>query len=199
MAEGTFACGEEAWVGLEEQRPYLVRFLERRCRDRNEVEDIVQETLLRAARYRKRLERPERLRSWLASIATNVLADRARKEGRMQRQSSDERLLGTVPSRDSIDPSSCVADDVRCGNWTVDRERALTCLSSELDGLERKDRDLLLSFYGDEGGCREVAREYGIAPSVVKVRLYRARHRLLRALSRRFALTEQLPTPRVGP
>jgi len=193
MTNNAVSCGEEAWVGLEEQRTNLVRFLRRRCRDSNEVEDIVQETLLRAARYRRRLERPERLRAWISSIAANVLADRARKESRMQRHLGDEHLLDALPARDSRECVLNEEDDVRCGNWRVDREKALRCLSSELHGLDQDDRELLLSFYGGDGGCREVATEYGVTPSVVKVRLFRARNRLLRALARRFALVEQLP------
>ena len=195
MTKIAFSCDEEAWVGLEDQRSNLVRFLSRRCRDANDVEDIVQETLMRAARYRKRLDRPERLSAWISSIAVNVLADRARKAGRQQRQLGDEHLLDALPARDSRECALNEEHDVRCGNWRVGREKALSCLSSELHELEQNDRELLLRFYGGEGGCREVASEYGLTPSIVKVRLFRARNRLLRALTRRFALVEQLPSP----
>ena len=197
MTKSAVSLSGEAWVGLEEQRGNLVRFLRHRCRDINEVEDIVQETLLRAARYRKRLERPERLRAWISSIAANVLADRARKESRLQRHFGEEHLLDALPARGSRDCALNEEDDVRCGNWRVDRERALRCLSSELHGLDQNDREILLSFYGGEGGCREVATEYGVTPSIVKVRLFRARNRLLRALARRFSLVEQLPRPQL--
>ncbi len=193
MADGAILGGAEAWTGLEEQRSPLVRFLQRRCRDANEVDDIVQETMIRAARYRKQLDRPERLRAWISSIAVNVLTDRVRREGRIQKHLADDHLLEAIPARESRALAPADEVDVRCGNWRIDWDRALSCLDDELHALERGDRELLLRFYGGEGGCREVAAEYGTTPSIVKVRLFRARNRLLRALTRRFALVEQLP------
>jgi DNA-directed RNA polymerase specialized sigma24 family protein len=70
------------WSGLEELRPSLQRLLARRCRDAAELDDVVQETLLRAARYRAKLSERERLRGWAMRIAINVLRDRVRRRER---------------------------------------------------------------------------------------------------------------------
>ncbi|MFT5285598.1 MAG: RNA polymerase sigma factor (sigma-70 family) [Planctomycetota bacterium] len=197
MESNEVACETDNWCGLEEQRQNLEQYLSGRCRDMNEVDDVIQETLMRAARFRKKLERPERLRSWIAIIANNVLMDRKRKSTRIHKQSIEDYVFDLLPSKDSPDPVSCSDADVRFGNWLMKRDTVLDCLSGELRGMEHDDRELLLNFYGrEQGGCREVAAEYGVTPNVVKMRLFRARNRLLKAVSRRFALSNQLPTPK---
>ena len=197
MESGVVSCEEENWRGLEEQRQHLESYLSRRCADMNDVDDVVQETMIRAARFRKKLDQPERLRAWLASIAGNVLLDRKRRNSRFIRQAADDYMLESVPATEPEEQMFGTEPDLRWGNWLLNREKVLACLSGELRKLESGDRDLLLSFYGRErGGCREVASEYGLTPNIVKMRLFRARHRLLRAVSRRFALINQLPTPK---
>jgi RNA polymerase sigma-70 factor (ECF subfamily) len=198
MECGPATAEESRWRGLEAERGALARLLGRRCRDVNEIDDVIQETFLRAARYRRRLERPERLRSWIASIATNVLSDRVRRESRLKRHSGESFLLEALPSRESSEEERCGEPLVRCGNWLVDRDKALDCLARELREMPPGDRDLLMGFYGRGGSCREVAADQDVSPSVVKVRLFRARKRLLRAVARRFALVERLPMPPAG-
>ena len=65
-------------------------------------------------------------------------------------------------------------------------------LSGELRRMRSDDRDLLTSYYGGEASCREVALARNVPPAVVKVRLFRARRRLLQALRRRLAMSEGL-------
>src|SRR5262249_2916342 len=57
-----FVVHAPRWYGLEELRPLLRNFLRRHCRDGFELEDVVQETLLRAARYRGSLSDSRNLR-----------------------------------------------------------------------------------------------------------------------------------------
>jgi DNA-directed RNA polymerase specialized sigma24 family protein len=78
-----------AWEGLEELRDGLRAFLVRQCPDENEIEDVIQETFLRAARYRRR--RPvQSLRPWALRIALNVLANARRRIVRTQASPADE-------------------------------------------------------------------------------------------------------------
>jgi DNA-directed RNA polymerase specialized sigma24 family protein len=77
---------------------------------------------------------------------------------------------------------------LRLGSLVIGRDAALEHLRAVLGELRPDDRRVLCSFYG---GGRETARtaaECGIAVSLVKVRLFRARQRLLRTLRRRLAL-----------
>ena len=165
------------WAGLEGLEPELRRYLRRRCRDQNEVDDVVQETLLRAARYRPSLMATERIGGWAQRIACNVLRDRQRHEGRLRRIDFE---------RAGVDRMECAAPDdfgdreqtVRVGGRTLELGVVLQHLERALGRLRAGDRDVLRSFYGGDGDTARAARELGVARRLIKVRLYRARRRL---------------------
>ncbi len=177
------------WGGLEEIRADLRRFLAPRCRDESEIDDVVQETLLRAALYRDRLEEPAKLRPWAQRIASNVLCDRVRRERRLDRVSGGEAVLETLPARDADGHLDCGgAVELRCEGWVLDKGTALELLAGELRELRPEDRELLSAFYGGGRSCREAGLACDVPRSRVKVRLFRARRRLLKALRRRLAM-----------
>jgi RNA polymerase sigma-70 factor (ECF subfamily) len=65
--------------GLVYARIYL------ECGDRHRAEDLLQETFLSAYRSLRQLTDPRTFRSWLLTIAQNVVIDAARREGRLKR------------------------------------------------------------------------------------------------------------------
>lgn len=166
-----------AWDGLEDMRDALRAFLARQCVDENDVEDVIQETFLRAARYR-RAHRVQNLRPWAMRIALNVLADAKRRAGRTQPIEPEEEAF------DPPAPAPVLPEDTgyRVGSLWLDGESARELLLRTLGGLRREDRGLLDAYYGGGLETRTAARECGIPPPLVKVRLYRARQRLLGAL-----------------
>ncbi len=178
----------ECWVGLEDLEPALRGYLRGRCRDESEVDDLVQDTLLRAARYRMSLADPGRLRSWILSIASNLLRDHVRRECRLRRAEGSERVLEDLAGSD--DPPSPETDEPL---WSIGRkaavgqETALRHVTLAMRGLRARDRHLLRSYYERELGCAESAAECGIAPALVKLRLFRVRRRLARAVRRSLA------------
>ena len=176
------------WTGLEELRGELRGFLARRCNDENELEDVIQETYLRAVRYRESSE-VRRLRSWTFSIARNVLRDRRRRQERFQSLACDERagepeLVAEEPDDEPL---------FHLGRWTLDRETAARHLGEAFAGLRAEDQRVLDSFYRGGECSRATARDCAIPQHLVKIRLFRARKRLLRALRRRLALAEGEP------
>ena len=168
----------ETWSGLDNLRPAVRRFLSSRCKDENEVEDIVQETLIRAARYRHGLTRADRLRPWVLSIAANVFRDRLHRSRRLPAVELDEELAEDLVEGE-LDPARRYD-----GTWIeidgedVERDRALLLLGESFHRLTEHDREVLRSYYGGQGSCVETAKECGLQPSLAKVRLFRARRRL---------------------
>lgn len=177
---------EAAWEGLEELRDGLRAFLVRQVADENDVEDAIQETFLRAARYRRR-RRVLSLRPWALRIALNVLADAHRRGVRtLANGGSDEAF--DPPAR----PSPSPADHAfRVADLWLDGESASELVQHALGALRTKDRSLLDAYYGGECTTASAAAECGLARKLVKVRLYRARQRLARALRRRVAIEDR--------
>ena len=178
---------EGCWIGLEELRPMLRRFLLRRCRDQNEVEDLVQETLMRAARYRGHLMRRDRLRSWAMQIASNVLRDHLRRAVRRPLVGVKEEILEEVLGGEQFPGELLEGDLLELEGDEFDKQVVLGMLARSLKGLVHHDQLVLSSYYGG-GQCTAVtASVCGIRQDLVKVRLFRARRRLERAVRRRLA------------
>ncbi len=172
-----------AWEGLEDLRDGLRAFLVRHCPDENDVEDVIQETFLRAAHYRRR-RRVHCLRSWVMRIALNVLADAKRRGVRTQAQGSGDE----PPEPPAAAEARPVEALFRVGELMLDGETARELVLHTLGRLAQPDRRLLDSFYGGEQRTAAAALECDLPQRVVKVRLYRARQRLLRALRHRVSL-----------
>ena len=185
---------EERWRGLEALRPRLRRFLSQRCRDDNEADDIIQETFVRAARYRPSLTSRARLQSWVLRIAGNVFRDHVRRSYRQQSVGFEEEVLEGL---EGSERGPGEGDDtlIEVEGELLDRETVLSYLATAFPSLMEHDRKVLGSFYGGDESCAVTAGDCGIAPSLVKVRLFRARRRLERAIQREFirARTRRVP------
>jgi RNA polymerase sigma-70 factor (ECF subfamily) len=134
--------------------------------DRARAEDVVQETLLRAWRHRLVLDNPPpAVRSWLFTVARNIVIDEWRAK-RAHREFS----VAEVPDGGVDDHT-----DQLLLSWVV--AEALTRLSSE-------HRAVLLECYYRGRPVSEAAQRLGVPEGTVKSRT----HYALRAL--RLALEE---------
>ena len=88
----------------EQHADVLIGFVLRYTPDRSAAEDVVQETMLRAWRHLDRFD-PGRgsARSYLLTVARNVLTDRWRAGERRPRLVSDEQVLLGAPSHDDLE------------------------------------------------------------------------------------------------
>ena len=175
----------EPWNGLAELRPTLREYLFRHCRDENQAEDVVQDTLLRASRYRGSLAEAQRLRPWLLRIALNVLRDHLRRERRLPRIEADPDLFDRIEGREDVPGEVREETQVELDGTLLEKPHVLLQLSDARRGLRDHDRRVLDSHYDAGRTCGETALVCEIPRKLVKVRLFRARRRLHRALSSR--------------
>jgi RNA polymerase sigma-70 factor, ECF subfamily len=124
--------------------------------EREETEDVVQETLLRAYLGLDTLRDHDRFGSWLGSIAVNL----ARMRRRQPRRETLPLYERTIAAAD--EPETTVGD--------------------ALAALPREARELLLMHYVEGVHCAEMAERLGCSAGAVRVRLHRARERLRQLL-----------------
>jgi RNA polymerase sigma-70 factor (ECF subfamily) len=137
------------------QRP-LFHFIDRQTGGRD-VEDLHQETWLRAVRAADRFDRRRRFSTWLFQIALNLCRDWRRRAPPVP--------IGTVP-----DEVSAAADE---------RTEAALDARRLLAALPEPQRDVVVLRYCHDLPEDDVATILGCPPGTVKSRLHHAMRRLV--------------------
>jgi RNA polymerase sigma-70 factor (ECF subfamily) len=142
---------------LVAELPAVRAFLRRLTGGRGEAEDLAQEVVARALRYRRAFDGERELGPWLRGTALRVFLDhrerRRRAPGELgEAPASRERHEELVEDRDAI-------------------ERHLAKLSAV-------ERDVVLRFHGRGESIREIAAALALPEGTVKSHLHRARRRI---------------------
>jgi RNA polymerase sigma-70 factor, ECF subfamily len=142
----------------------LVRFLTRRLGDRDEAEEIAQETFVRALKQ----ETIASERSWLFAVASNLVRDEARRGARQRKRHDLLRVREEAES--SVEPEPT----------TMERAEDQALARRAIEMLSGRDRDALLM--REEGlGYEEIAEALDLSLASVGTTLSRARRRLMEA------------------
>jgi RNA polymerase sigma factor (sigma-70 family) len=181
------------WTGLESLRSDVRAAVARRCRSRRvEIEDVVQEALLRAARYRHKLNDPERLRAWVIRIGLNVLRDQMRRDLRIPRVEKGDDVFDLLEGREEI-PGDPPEDDALVAEGAIfERCTVMRHLDRAFEELPRGDRRVLTAYYERDEGSRRASCVREAGAELFKMRVHRARGRLERALRKRLCLNPRV-------
>ena len=158
----------------------LVHFkLSHRARAFAEVDDIVQETLLRAFRDVAKFsyQSPGSFLRWLSSIADHVIVDRVRYQGR------ECRAGEAVPFRSESNPLGPDPADSRTPSRLFAQREAVERLLARLEALPEDYRKVLLMARIEGLSTAEIAAQLGKSRESVALLVYRAVQRF-RALSK---------------
>jgi RNA polymerase sigma-70 factor (ECF subfamily) len=178
----TFALLEKARAGdgqamsqvFEQYRrrlAVLVHFkLSPRARGFSEVEDVVQETLLRAFRDVGRFtyQSPGSFLRWLSSIADHVIVDRVRYLGR-ERRAGEE-----VPFRSESNPLGPEPADTRTPSRLFAQQEAVERLLARLEALPENYREVILLAKIEGLTTQEMAERLGKPREAVALLVFRA-------------------------
>jgi RNA polymerase sigma-70 factor (ECF subfamily) len=175
----------EDWVGIVELQKDVERTLGQRCPDRHELDDLVQETMIKAARSRPTLGDPQRLRAWVLRIAWNVFRDHVRRQAR-------SRPLHISPDEmEGIEALQSAADDSRVSfalqgtGLIYESDELLVVLDCLISELSPEEQRIYRAFYHEGLGCEPIAERLGMSTQSVKMRLFRMRRKLGRRITRR--------------
>lgn len=142
-------------------------------RNREDAEDALQETFLRAFLRIDSFEGKSQLITWLTRIAINsalmcLRKRRHRVEVSLQEQSESGEKTYSFDVRDTaLNPEE-----------TCDLEQRFTRISGAIERLDPKLRSAVSIWMSTEGSMKEIARTLDVSIASVKARLHRARKRL---------------------
>jgi RNA polymerase sigma-70 factor (ECF subfamily) len=137
--------------------------------DADEVEDVVQETFVRAFRSLRTLKEPERLSSWLFTIARN------RARSHLTARSTYRRAAEEATQAQELVQSAAPAASEE---W--EREAALRVVREVIGALrEGPEKETVRLFYLEgKLSAREIAKQMGVGKSAITMRLERFRARV---------------------
>ncbi len=156
-------------LALAQHDRWLRTILAARLRDRDAVEEVLQEVALAAVRQATPIHDESKAAPWLYRLAVRQVLLYRRKMGR--RRKLTERFVERMPppehDPDSPDPLAWLLADER---------RAL--LRQALAQMAPRDVEILLLKYTEHWSYHQIARQLGVSHSAVETRLHRARARL---------------------
>jgi RNA polymerase sigma-70 factor, ECF subfamily len=153
----------EELVRLTHRRVYSLAY--RLVRDRSEAEDVAQEAYLRMFRGLGAFREEARFETWMYRVVANCAMSALRRRGRFGEIVTDEVADRPVPETPE--------------HRAVQRDE----LTRALDSLSPGQRVVVVlkDVYGLS--CQEIGEELDIEEGAVKVRLHRARKRLVELLT----------------
>ena len=153
-------------IGLRQQLYYFALSL---TKDREDAQDLVQESTLRALTYRDRYQDNTNFRAWLYTIMKNTFINNHRRSKR------------TKSLMDSVERERSVVRQVR-----TSASSESTLVRSELESsLQRLESSFRQPFLLHHEGFKyqEIADQLGIPIGTVKSRIHQARQRLMGMLT----------------
>ncbi|MEQ1632169.1 MAG: sigma-70 family RNA polymerase sigma factor [Planctomycetota bacterium] len=152
---------------------WAMRHVPATVRARIEVDDVLQETWLRALRIQDRFQGDDAaFRSWIFAIAKNLLLEVQRSHKRLQRVRIDDGDTARMQALEQV------SESVTALSQRLVRDEGIQLFHAHLQTLTREDQDLV-SFCGLEGStCGEAARKLGIGEEAAHKRWQRLRARL---------------------
>jgi len=163
----------EALLVRHEARLY--RFARRLCRHREDAEDVLQESLLAAARGLGGFRGASSIGTWLYAIARSFCIKKRRRSVFAPVEVSLE-TQAAFAARGLTDPA-------RRPDQALEASRLEAALERAIAALDRPYREVLLLRDVEGLSAAEVAEVTGLSVPAVKTRLHRARGRLREALA----------------
>lgn len=167
-ADAEFVMDEEAFRGFYERNARgLWAYLARVTGDREQADDLLQETFYRFLRAASTYESESHRRNSLYRIATNLAHDARRRS---------QTRAPIISTGDEIENISTV-DQAGATERSADLRRALS-------SLKPRERAMLWLAYAEGASHDEIASALGVRTSSLKAMLFRARHKMAALLGR---------------
>lgn len=178
------ASAFEPFVALFQNKLFHYSFLA--CGQREDAEEVAQETLLKIFESLHTLREPERIRSWIYTIARNICYMKRRKS--IFAPEEEISLDQLMPSfrQDGSERKMEIADWSSLPESQAMNSELRETLRRAIGSLPDIYRSVLMLRDVEELSTDETAEILGVTSDVVKTRLHRARLAVRQKLDREF-------------
>lgn len=168
---------ESAYAKLVEkyQKP-LFFHIAKMVKDRDHIEDLVQEAFMKAFGNLKSYNTDYAFSTWLYRIATNHSIDYLRKR-KLQTLSIDEPVK-TREGKLEIE----LPDESSHSDRNIIRKQRKKIINKSIEGLPEKYRQVIEMRHMEEKSYQEISEILGLPLGTVKAHIFRAREMLYKAL-----------------
>ncbi|MBL7191690.1 RNA polymerase sigma factor [bacterium] len=158
------------WEAIyQEHSAGILQYLMMLTRNREEAEDLLQETFMRAMQSRSFVNDISKIRSWMMTIARNLFLDTVRKRRKREKlhvDSEDFDILEAVP-----DPAPAPDTLVAAGDFKIR-------LESVLNTMGENYRTAFMLGIVQQYSYKEIGDITGWSESMVKSNIFRARKKV---------------------
>jgi RNA polymerase sigma-70 factor (ECF subfamily) len=167
LVERTLQGNMQAYEGLIERYKHMVFTLAvKMMRNREEAEELAQDTFLKAYRGLKSYQGGAKFSTWLYKITYNTCLDQLKKN---KRNPEATTLNDRVLEKQWV--SGGILENLDC----ADRKYRI---GVAINKLSEEDAAIITMYYFDEMTLGEISEVVDLSTDVVKVRLFRSRKQL---------------------
>ncbi len=161
---------------VQRYRGQIYGFIFRMVKNREEAEDLVQETFIKAYRALGSFNTEYAFSTWLYKIATNNCIDHFRKR-RLKTYSLDKPIQSKDGELARDFPDTAQGPET----GLISREKTLQ-IQKAINSLPEKYKQAILLRHARDKSYEEIAKELDLPLGTVKVRIFRAREMLKKKL-----------------
>lgn len=145
--------------------PKLFAYCKKITQNREDAYDITIDSFIKASEKIHTLRDPDFFMTWLFRIAHNLCMDRCRRIKKQQTYRLD----------DSFD----LMEDTSEREYQLAKEASLQEMNILLENIEPKNKQILVEKYINNKSIAEIKTQMGITESAIKMRLLRARKKMV--------------------
>jgi len=166
---------------MKKYRDAIFNLIYRIIRDRAQVEDLTQETFVKAFASLRNFNREYAFSTWLYKIATNSSIDYIRKK-KLHTMSINKPV-----SHGDSDYSIELPDSTYEPDRVIIRDQKSVIIAEAIDRLPPKYRKVIVMRHNEERDYAEIAKILKIPIGTVKAHIFRARELLYKYLRERIS------------
>ena len=145
--------------------PKLLAYCKKLTQNKEDAYDITMDSFIKASEKIHMLRDADYFMTWLFRIAHNLCMDRCRRIKKQQTYRLD----------DSFD----LVEDTSEVEYQLQKEASLQEMNVLLENIEPKNKQILVEKYINNKSIAEIKTQMGITESAIKMRLLRARKKML--------------------